>query len=473
MIPETHYYLPKYYSDKAIAAFFIAIAACNIVFFNKALPLLWMLTATIEAVCFFYFTNTLSKRWIRYSDKRFQKKLFTTTLVLRVSWVFIAYLLYSWMNGEPFEFAAADSHFYDQTSSDFLQLLRDGNLSGIFNSANIGASDTGYPLWLAFIKLIFGPSVLPPRLIHAVFSAWTAVLLYKLSARNFGEATGRLTGIMCMLLPNFFFYAGIHLKETVMIFLVVSFAYNADILLRSTKFSWQNITITIATALILFFFRTVLGVVTLFSLFTALILTKGQSMKKWNKRIAMAAWIGILIAVLISGRVISEIENVYNNRIVNQQIGMQSRAIQEGGNSFAKYGSAAIFAPMIVVIPFPSFTNANQEQRNQQMFSGGYFTRNIYSFFVLVALILLIKWKEWREHLLIITFFSTYLIIIAMSNFAVAERFHLPAVPFLLCLAAYGMTHITRKEKKWFLPYVVLIVLAVIAWNYIKIAGRG
>ena len=62
---------------------------------------------------------------------------------------------------------------------------------------------------------------------------------------------------------------------------------------------------------------------------------------------------------------------------------------------------------------------------------------------------------------------------IFMSNFAVAERFHLPAVPFLLCLAAYGMTHITRKEKKWFLPYVVFIVLAVIAWNYIKIAGRG
>jgi 4-amino-4-deoxy-L-arabinose transferase-like glycosyltransferase len=473
MIPETHFYLPKYYSDKAIAAFFIAIAACNILFFNKTLPIQWMLTATIEAVCFFYFTNTLSRRWIRYSEKRFQKKLFTTTLVLRISWVLIAYAFYSWMNGEPFEFAAADSHFYDEASSDFLQMMREGNFSGIFTIPSIDISDTGYPLWLAIIKFIFGTSVLPPRLIHAVFSAWTAVLLYKLSSRNFGEATGRLTGIMCMLLPNFFFYAGIHLKETLMIFLVVSFAYNADILLRSIKFTWQNIAITIAIALILFLFRTVLGVVALFSLFTALILSKGQSLKKWNKRIAIASWIGILIAVLISGKVISEIEAVYNNRVANQQIGMQSRATQEGGNAFAKYGSAAVFAPFIVVLPFPSFTNANQEQQNQQMFSGGYFTRNIYSFFVLIALVLLVKWKEWREHLLIITFFSTYLVIIAMSNFAVAERFHLPAVPFLLCLAAYGMTHIKRKEKKWFLPYVVFIVLAVIAWNYIKIAGRS
>ena len=196
-------------------------------------------------------------------------------------------------------------------------------------------------------------------------------------------------------------------------------------------------------------------------------------MKKWDKRFTLALWIFILIAVLISGKVMNEIELVYKYRSENQQTGMQSRATQVGGNSFARYGTAAIFAPMIVAIPFPSFTNANQEQQNQQMFSGGYFTKNIYSFFVLVALLLLIKLKEWREHLLIITFFGTYLIIVAMSNFAVAERFHLPAVPFLLCLAGFGITHITKKEKKWYLPYVVFMVFVIIAWNYIKIAGRN
>ena len=258
MIPETNFYLPKYYSDKAIAAFFIAIGACNLIFFNKMLSFQWMITATIEAVCFFYYTQTLSRRWIRYSEKKFAKKLFTTTLTLRIIWVFVAYALYTWMNGEPFEFAAADSHFYHGISGEFAQFIRDGNYSAIFNYPKLDASDTGYPLWLSFIQLLFGDAVLPPRLIHAGFSAWTCVLLYKLAARNFGEVSGRLTGIMCMLLPNFFFYAGIHLKETMMIFLVVSFAYNADILLRSSKYTWQNIAITVGTALILFFFRTVL-----------------------------------------------------------------------------------------------------------------------------------------------------------------------------------------------------------------------
>jgi hypothetical protein len=133
----------------------------------------------------------------------------------------------------------------------------------------------------------------------------------------------------------------------------------------------------------------------------------------------------------------------------------------------------AVFAPMIITLPFPSFTVALAEQQNQMMFSGGYFVRNVYSFFVLLALILLIKRHEWREHLFIITFFTTYLLIIAKSTFAVSERFHLPAVPFLLALAAYGITQAGKKERKWFVPYLIFIVFVVIGWNWFKLAGRG
>lgn len=473
MIQETNFYLSKYYSNKAIAAFFIAIAVCNLLFFHKMLPVQWMVSATIEAVCFFYFTQSLSRQWIRYSEKRFSKKLFTTTLILRVSWVFIAYFLYTWLNGEPFEFAAADSHFYQSISGEFADFIKTGNWSGIVNYPKLDASDTGYPVWLAIVHLLFGDSILMPRLINAVLGAWTAVLLYKFTTRNFGEAAGRLTGIMCMLLPNFFFYVGIHLKETFMIFLVVSYAYNADNLLRATKITWQNITLTILGALVLFFFRTVLGVIALFALFTAFVFSKGRNMKKWGKRIVIALWVFFCIGALLSGRIIQEIEILYQYSGSNQATGMQYRSVQEGGNSFARYGSMAVFAPMIVAIPFPTFTEANEEQQNQMMFSGGYFVKNIFSFFVIVAMIILIRRKEWREHLFLISFFVAYLLAIAKSNFAVSERFHLPAMPFLLAMAAFGMTRISKKEKKWFAPYVVFIVLVVIGWNWFKLAGRG
>jgi hypothetical protein len=328
MMPEINYSLPKYYSSKAIAAFFISIVACNMLFFHKMLPFEWMFFATIEAVCFFYFTQILSKQWIRYSDKKFTRKLFYTTLILRVIWVLFAYGFYTWMSGEPFEFAAADSHSYVYHAQEFAQMIKEGNFAALLDHPGIDSSDMGYPLWLAFINLIFGDSLIIPRLIHAVLSAWTCVLLYRLTTRNFGEVAGRLAGIMCMLLPNFFFYVGIHLKETFMIFLMVSYAYNADQLLRSNKFTWKTITLTLIGGLVLFFFRTALGVVAIFSLFTALVFTKGREMKRWGKRVIIAIWIAFGIGAIASSRVISEIEILYQYNDSNQQTGMESRAAQ-------------------------------------------------------------------------------------------------------------------------------------------------
>lgn len=435
----------------------------------------WMITSTIEAVCFFYFTQKLSRRWMWLQDKRFIRKIFLTTLLLKVVWVLMAYVFYSSVNGEPFEFAAADSHFYASIASEFAGYIKTGDIHTITNYPNISISDMGYPLWLTLLNLIFGNSLLVPRLINALFSACTAVLLYKLAANNFGMIAGRLAAIMFMLLPNFFFYAGIHLKETMMIFLVVAYAYNADKLIHGEGYSWVNIVFTILGGLSLFLFRTPLGIVAFFALFTALIFTRkeGQSKKKWKKRLVTAFWIFGCIAVLLSGRVINEIEDMYKASNTNQEQGMEYRATREGGNSLAQYGSMAIFAPMILAIPFPTFIEASAEQQNQMMFAGGYFVKNIFSFFVFIALIILVRERQWREHLFIITFFLAYLLIIAKSSFAVSERFHLPAMPFLLIMAAFGITRIRKKEKKWYLPYVVFMVLIVIGWNWFKLAGRG
>jgi hypothetical protein len=184
-------------------------------------------------------------------------------------------------------------------------------------------------------------------------------------------------------------------------------------------------------------------------------------------------WLIAAIGVFLSARMANEIEELYQYRNADQSTSMKWRAQEQGGNPYAKYGTMALFVPMILTLPFPTFTLANEEQQNQMMFSGGYFDRNVYSFFVILALFLLIKRHEWREHLFIITFFGTYLLIIAKSAFAVSERFHLPAVPFLLAMAAYGMTQAGKKERKWYIPFLVLIVFAAIGWNWFKLAGRG
>jgi 4-amino-4-deoxy-L-arabinose transferase-like glycosyltransferase len=471
--PQENLFLPKYFSSKAIAAFFLALVGSNLIFFHRMLPFQWMVFAIIEAVGFFYFTQLLSKRWRWNSVKRFEKRLFTTSLILHAIWVVFAYFFYIWMSGQPFEFAAADSHGYVATGLQFANIIKNGQFFSIFGDQHMDVSDMGFPLWLSFLDLTIGPSLLVQRLIHAIFSAWTAVLLYRLTTRNFGESAGRLAGIMFMLLPNFYFYVGIHLKETMMIFLVVAFANNADQLLRGSKLQVKSLVLTIAILLLFFLFRTALGITAIFALMTALIFSKGQNIKKWGKRVIIAVWLIAAIGVFLSARMANEIEELYQYRNADQSTSMKWRAQEQGGNPYAKYGTMALFVPMILTLPFPTFTLANEEQQNQMMFSGGYFDRNVYSFFVILALFLLIKRHEWREHLFIITFFGTYLLIIAKSAFAVSERFHLPAVPFLLAMAAYGMTQAGKKERKWYIPFLVLIVFAAIGWNWFKLAGRG
>jgi hypothetical protein len=100
-----------------------------------------------------------------------------------------------------------------------------------------------------------------PELIKAFISAYTCVLLYRLSQRTFGEDTARIIGIMSALMLNLIIYCGYHLKETEMIFLEVAFLERADYLFRSHKSTFWNIFLPSILAISMFFFRTVLGTV--------------------------------------------------------------------------------------------------------------------------------------------------------------------------------------------------------------------
>jgi len=151
---------------------------------------------------------------------------------------------------------------------------------------------------------------------------------------------------------------------------------------------------------------------------------------------------------------------------------MNWRAEREHGNKFSKYISGAVFAPLIVAIPFPTIINT-PFQENQQLINGGNYVKNIMAFFTLFALILLVKEKRWRDHLLILVFMGAYLAVIAMSAFAQSERFHQPALPLILLFAAYGVSRTTNKQKKYFTWWLVFIFVVIVGWSWFKLAGRG
>lgn len=468
-------YFPKYFTSKAIALYFIALVAVTFIFFSRSMNALWMVFGALEVVGFFYFSNLLTRKWNKLIDKTFRKRLMYTSAAIRIVWVVFSYFFYMAMTGQPFEFGAADSMFYDSLGKFGSNLISNGNFNFYTEfdrySGGLNMSDTGFPIYLSFIYFFTGNSMFVAFLIKALISAWTCVFVYKLAVRNFGEQTGRMAAILCMLMPNLIIYCSLQLKEVEMVFLSVVYMERVDHLIRSKSFTFRNIAVPLLVAIALFSFRTVLGVTALFALLTALLFST-QRILGFNQRLIIGLWVAVAIAYFMGGRIATEIEQVWADKATNQKSTLEWRTQRQGGNKFSDRAGAAIFAPAIFIIPIPTMVNI-PGQENQQLIHGGNFVKDILAFFLVFFFIFVIRNNKWRDFSLIEAFFVGYLVILAFSAFAQSERYHQPVLPFYMMFAAYGISQATNKTKFYFNWYMVGLFFVILAWNWFKLAGRG
>ncbi len=465
-------FLPKYFTSKAILLYFFTLIAVSLLFSNS-LQIQFVIIGSIQVVGFFYFSNLLTQKWAEIPQNIFVKYIFYTALIIRLLWAIISYYLYIYWTGIPFEWISGDAYAYHNLAQWFSALLKEGlSLKPYFDNFEGTYSDTGYPTYLGVIYYIFGDSILVARLFKALFGAITVFFIYKLATRTFGESTGRMAGIFAMLMPNLIHYTGLHLKEVEMLLMVVLFIDRADELIRGKKFTFNTLWLPLLLSISLFFFRTVLGVAAILALFSALFLSSERS-GKISRRIFATVSFSIAIFYFVGSQYFIEIDSVWQQRQTNQAKSMEWRSVRaDGFNKYARYASTAVFAPMIFTIPFPTMiTVVNQE--NQMIMNGSNFVKNIIAFFVLYALYSMIIEKKWRDYLLIVTFVVSYLAVIAMSSFAHSERFHQPVLPFYMILAAYGVSKITNKQKKYFNIYIFFVFIAIFGWSWFKLSGRG
>ncbi|MDD3480045.1 MAG: glycosyltransferase family 39 protein [Paludibacteraceae bacterium] len=436
------------------------------------MSLVWMVFGLVEVVGFFYVSNRLTRTWINYSPRLFEKKVFWTALIIRVVYVLFSYLFYNLMTGEPFEYGAADSKGYHEAASWIKNLLLQGQIEGYFIAMRGAYSDMGYPLSLGIQYLLTGGSILVARLVKAALSAYMCLLIYRLAKRNFGEYVGRMAAVFALVMPHFIYYCGLHLKETEMIFLSVWFLERIDFVIRTKHLSLKLLILPVFLLVSLFFFRTVLGVTAIFAVGTAVLFSEANVLNR-HKRMVLLLWGASAVLVFLGGSISTEIEEVWQKSGSEEQSkNMEWRSQREGGNQFAKYAGATVFAPLIFTIPFPTMVHVDY-QENQMMVNGNNYVKNILSFFVILAFYLIIKRKLWRKHTLLITYILTYLGILAFSSFAQSERFHLPVLPIALIFAAYGISEVTKQHKKLFDYWTLFMLIAIIGWSWFKLAGRG
>ena len=474
-------FIPQKITSAAMLTYLAALVACLVVYQTYALEWKWTLFGLVEVVGFFYFSNYFSKAWINFSPRTFIKHIFWWGFALRALWVIISYLLYMDWTGTAFSIGAADELFYNDAACYGASLMRAGDwniYSGIMKYAgNIAFSDMGYPMYLSVIYYIFGDSILITRIIKAIWSAWTAVLIYKLAVRNFGEYTGRMAAIMCLLMPNLIYYCSFQLKEVEMVFLAILFAERADHLLRKGKLTLMPTTLLMLIPAYMFMIRTALAATLVLAFFCALLLSSDRVIS-WGRRtlLIIAAGVFAFIMLFTSTSIGNDVRQMWETRGSGQKANMEWRSQRSGdlSQTFARYAGATVFAPMIFTIPFPTMVET-PGQENQKMIHGGNYVKNILSFFTIMALFVLLFSGKWRQHVLPLAIFIGYLIVLVFSSFAHSERFHMPALPFSLMFAAYGIS--IMKQKKWinrYFPYwCILMLLAAIAWNWFKLAGRG
>lgn len=462
-------YFPRYFSTRAITCYVVTLIVVSAIFLDQSLPLQFVAFGFFSVLLFFHFATKLTMGWRRYSHQQFTSKLFITALLIRVTYVLFIYFYYNEMTGGPFAYHAGDELFYHQ----FASVWRNNGLGNFVEQLGeyVMLSDTGYCWLLGLEYRIFGCNVLPARFLKCLIDASICMLIYNLAERSFGEVVGRIAAIFYMLLPNTWYYCGITLKETEMVFLLMLFVERSDLVFHFPKIKFKDLLLPILCVVIMFTFRTALAAVMLASMIAAVILSSGKQLLWW-KKVLFSIVVGVTMLFAVGSELMEETQQLWQGRFDSQEIGYGWRAEVENGNTFAKYASASVFAPLIFTIPFSTLVNV-VGQENQMMLNGAYFIKNILSGFVIFSLLILLFRGDWRKHALPIAVLCGYMVVLVFSNFAHSERFHFPALPLEMVFAAFGVTQVTNRHKYWYLVWIVFIAIANILWCLIKLKGRG
>lgn len=459
---------PEKIAKKGILIYLISLAAVSIAFFKHAMLVVYILLGVMWVTGFFLLSSSCSKKWMRYPVKKFAWRILWIALILRLAWVVFSYFFYKAQTGQPFEFDAADAVGYHEDAK-WLALCDGWDTAWNYWGHFGGVSDIGYQFWLTLVYKIFGPSVIIARVIKSVLSAMTCVLIYKLARRNIGEFPGRMAAIFCTFMPNLIIYCGLHVKETEMIFLIVAFLERADYLIRSRHYNVFTIAVPALLALSLFFFRTVLGVVAIISLFAGLVFTSTRLVGRTKKAVLISLGV-VSLAGFAGGTIATEVEGYWEARVENQVL--KRNAQTAGGARWAKYATGTVLAPMEFFMPLSTMVDTGQE--NQMILHGGNYVRNFFGIFVLLALFYAIfKDRNWRNLSLIGAFAVGYLGVISVSGYGNAERFLLPGLPCLLIMTAYGISKLNVRNYKYVKYWYIIVVVMEVAWAYFKIGSRG
>lgn len=463
--------LHRHFQWVGLGVYLLSLLIVSVSFRSYALKPLWMAWG-IGTVCFFFLTTWFFfRQWRHDETKKFIRKVFWIALGIRAVYVGTIILYYYYQTGLAMEYQAADSMSYHQWAIALAKLAREGEFGIIFrwlNANTMGFSDQGYVLYLTTLYTCFDNNILGPRLLKALMSAYMCVAIYKLASRSLGEKTGRLAAVMAVFLPNFIHYTGTYLKETELIFLTTLALERMDYLVRSRRYTFWNIAFPILLTALTFGFRTIVGMILILCFILFILFQERPLMTKKAKIVTIGA-VALVSLVFLFTPIGREMLIMFRINFLTGEV--PPIKYEQMGLKYAEYASGKYLAPGFFTLPLTNLVEVANE--NQKMMNGTFFVKNYLAFFAMWCIVVAFREKKWRDFSLIGSFAIIYALCIAFSFAFNSERYHLPVMPCFLIMAAFAMTHFRKKDFAVFYTYNALLVIAIVAWNYIKLDGRG
>jgi hypothetical protein len=472
--------IPNWFNGKSIVFFFVAMLACWGVFGHVPTFDLVLVTS-LSVLLFFYGGYTISNSYAHSNSKKFVRNVFWIGVAVRFVWILYMYFVFNPTHyGNTFG-DTADVDWYmpfGEAISKWIKGEGTGTFGDVIETWGSAIDDVGYPFWLGIIYMLTGNAsdVFIPFVLKCIVSSYCAVSIYNIAKRHYGEGTARIASLFVALNPNMIYWCASMMKETEMVFLTCLAIDNFDKVLTSgKKFTIKNLLPSLLAAMALMFFRSVLSIV-VFLAFFAHIVMASQRVMSIGKKIIAGILVAAVLAVSMGDRIRTQSHDLMEKvQSDSQKENMEWRAQRENGNTYAKYAGAAVFAPLIFTIPFPTMNQVLDSQTIQNLQSGGYYIKNILSFFVIIVMIMMLISGEWRRHVFILAYTIGYHLVLVMSSFAHSGRFHMPVIPMLMLFAAYGVqiAKTNGKVRRWYPIALVLEVVVCLAWGWFKLAGRG
>ena len=471
---------PRAMATRAVGVYFACLLLVSAMYFSQAMPLWLMVFSVVAVPMFFMGSAKYTKEWANLRPKTFEKRLFGLAVLIRLAFTALI-VWYNWEHYDTYtESNAPDTQFYIPEAAAMVEAWGRGELYiDKLLTYDVELGDVGYATYLAVLSFLTG-SIAPitlPLILKAFLGAATCVFIYRVAARHFGESIGRMAGIFCMLQFSMIWWCSSMMKETEMLFLECLFVECADDWLMNGRPKPSRIVLIGATLFGLFTVRTALAVICLLAIGMAVILADSQVVSTGRKILTGVLMVIVLLAGS-GGKIYQSIQDTLDIEGVQgrKEAMMQHRATRtENGNTFAKYASSTVFAPFIFTIPFPTMVYTTQDQEMQAMVNGGNFEKNLLSIFVIISMVILLVSGEWRKHIFPLSVLLGYLVALVISDFAQSGRFHMPAVPLEMMFAAYGLSlcGTNPKYKRWYKYALAACFVFCLAWNYIKLKGKG